>query len=101
MRAQLATSQYFEFANALPPKHPFGLVVERLLFLKKSWMRNEAPFLKERMRALTEWLNVMLSSIGPDGVDDVDFLDRFFEAFSPGNAEGTGQARFSMHTILL
>jgi len=96
LRNQLATSQYFEFAEALPPRHPFGLVVERVLYLKKFWMKNEAPFLKERMQALTSWLNSMLVSIGPDGVDDVDFLDRFFEAFSPGDSRAAGQARLNL-----
>jgi hypothetical protein len=42
-----------------------------LITMNVLWQEKEVPFLKERMVALSAWLNNILTEAGPTGVDDV------------------------------
>lgn len=64
--------------------------------------KKETPFLKDRLTALQEWTSTLLQNVGPTGVDEVDCLDTFFQAFSPGNNPSAGNCdmRRSMFHLL-
>ena len=81
LHRQIAVSQYSEQAKAFPPKHPIGLALKMKFQGRQSAMKSEVDFLKERRTAMETFLNDLLCAAGPDGVDEVIFLNQFFNAF--------------------
>jgi hypothetical protein len=59
---------------------------------KQAAMRAEVDFLKNRREQLETWLNNILQDAGPDGIDEVVFLNTFFNAFADKERHIRGHA---------
>lgn len=82
LRNILEGSQHHKMAQNLPRKHPIRLKLRmKLAITKRRAQRAEIPFVMHRMELLEAWLNRLLASVGPAGLDQARFLDDFFEAF--------------------
>ena len=72
----------FTFNHPLPPKHPLGLSFKKKILSRDSSSLLETPFLKERMKALDTWICEVIAAVDVLGLDEVLFLDTFFDAFN-------------------
>lgn len=82
LRNVLEGSQHHKMAQDLPKKHPIRLKLKmKLAITKRRAQRAEIPFVMHRMELLEAWLNRLLATVGPAGLDQARFLDDFFEAF--------------------
>eukprot|EP00038_Savillea_parva_P001806 m.107544 g.107544 ORF g.107544 m.107544 type:complete len:407 (-) comp10625_c0_seq1:169-1389(-) len=82
LRDNLDKSQFSALASNLPPKHPLTLRLRMKMSLsRRRALRREVGFIRHRMIKLESWLNAILVEAGPSGVQHVDFINEFFEAF--------------------
>lgn len=81
LRNKLEGSIYTKLAPGLPKKHPIRLKLRMKFLSKRLAQRAEMAFVLYRMKQLNQWLNNLLINIGPDGLENVKFLDDWFECF--------------------
>jgi len=75
--------------------------------LKKKFMGStkrptkEGPFIQERLKALNGYIGKLIDECGPEGIDDTDYLDIFFDAFSPFDDPNRGQCNLKRSLLHL